>query len=87
MIFHVGISSVRNLPALSLVISNLAATTTLLDRASPDRHHARPAGCEVQRGSWAYALAFCACAMALPAWSGQCWRMVVPVRTPAFVAL
>jgi hypothetical protein len=31
-----------------------------------------PAGCEVQRVSWAYALAFCACAIALLAWSGQC---------------
>jgi hypothetical protein len=34
-----------------------------------------------------YAPARCACAIALAVWSGHCWRMVVPVRTPALVAL
>ena len=28
--------------------------------------------CDLQRVSWSYALAFCAWAIALPAWSGQC---------------
>ena len=31
-----------------------------------------PSRLRMQPVSWAYALAFCACAIALPAWSGQC---------------